>query len=106
MLDFRGFVTQQKFPNPSQPSDRALCAQVWLVAVDDAGNAQDNPTLVALRTLPDTTPPALLVGSGANGVTRSLVPVAQCKQSLQSLLSSLQVTIAYMQTATYCCNER
>lgn len=55
-------------------------AQVWLVAIDDAGNAQGNATHVTLKTAPDTTPPALLAGSGANGVRPLLVPVAQPKQ--------------------------
>ena len=46
-----------------------LAAQLWLVAVDDSGNAQDNATLVPLKTLPDTSPPALLAGSGAGDVS-------------------------------------
>ena len=51
-----------------QPSDTFLSAQLWLVAVDVSGNAQDDATLVPLKTLPDTSPPALLAGSGADDV--------------------------------------
>ncbi|KAL0035306.1 hypothetical protein WJX77_000193 [Trebouxia sp. C0004] len=45
--------------------------QVWLVAVDIAGNAQAVPTLVPVQTAPDTSPPALLAGSGPGSVTTS-----------------------------------
>ena len=43
--------------------------QVWLVAVDGVGNAQATPTLVNLRTAPDTTPPVPLVGTGPSSVS-------------------------------------
>lgn len=43
--------------------------QVWLVAVDTAGNAQAVPTLVPVQTAPDTSPPALLAGSGPGSVS-------------------------------------
>ena len=43
--------------------------QVWLVAVDLYGNAQASATSVALTTLPDTTPPVLLQGSGPQQVS-------------------------------------
>ena len=43
--------------------------QVWLVAVDLAGNAQSAPTLTSVQTAPDTTAPALLAGSGPNSVS-------------------------------------
>jgi len=43
--------------------------QVWLVAVNLAGNAQDIPTLVPVQTAPDTSPPALLAGSGPGSVS-------------------------------------
>ncbi|DBA74581.1 TPA: hypothetical protein ACH3X2_009453 [Trebouxia sp. C0005] len=45
--------------------------QVWLVAVDTVGNAQAVPTLVPVQTAPDTSPPALLAGSGPGSVTTS-----------------------------------
>lgn len=44
-------------------------AQVWLVAVDTVGNAQAVPTLVPVQTAPDTSPPALLAGSGPGSVS-------------------------------------
>lgn len=56
-------------PSPLQVSDRVVSAQLWLVAVDASGNAQDDATLIPLKTLPDTTPPALLLGSGADDVS-------------------------------------
>ncbi len=46
--------------------------QVWLVAVDTAGNAQAVPTLVPVQTAPDTSPPALLAGSGPGSVSSSI----------------------------------
>ena len=49
--------------------DALACAQVWLVAADEAGNAQDSPTLISLQTAPDTSPPALLAGSGPGAVS-------------------------------------
>ena len=45
--------------------------QMWLVAVDTSGNAQDKPTSVSLQTAPDTTAPTLLPGSGPGTVSLS-----------------------------------
>lgn len=55
--------------SPLQVSDRVVSAQLWLVAVDVSGNAQDDATLISLKTLPDTSPPSLLLGSGADDVS-------------------------------------
>ncbi len=60
------------------------CTQVWLVAVDIAGNAQDSPTLISLQTAPDTTAPALLAGSGAESVRLPTLTIATICAAAQS----------------------
>lgn len=47
----------------------ALCVQMWLVAVDVAGNAQASPYLINIQTLPDTSAPVPLIGSGPGSVS-------------------------------------